>query len=375
VIALSRTQNGSITGQYALGNDGAVNVAVPVVTMSEESLYEVLGVSETSSTETITAAYRRLVRLTHPDAGGNDFLFRRVHEAHATLSDTAKRDAYDRDRRRPPGITDEPETPENSGWTRVDDPPPGWTATDGPTDASSGVPWNHDSVPTPTPAIHTSWSGPIGFVASRPWTVLLVAALVLLRSAPTLGFLLFLLGLVAAIGSRRGARRQALRRANIGDVDAMDGIRFEHYVGEVLRGSGYRVNHVGKVGDFGADLVVDRGGRRSVVQTKRYSNSVGVSAVREAAAARAFYHADHAIVVTNSFFTGPAVQLARSNQVDLWDRHVLADLARRAEGQPKVSPVALLGSELAAGFSMLLAIFGAFALSSRTTRRRRSRRR
>jgi hypothetical protein len=40
-----------------------------------------------------------------------------------------------------------------------------------------------------------------------------------------------------------------------------------------------------------------------------------------------------------------------------------------------VSPVALLGSELAAGFSMLLAIFGAFALSSRTTRRRRSRRR
>ncbi len=155
----------------------------------------------------------------------------------------------------------------------------------------------------------------------------------------------------------------------------MDGIRFEHYVGEVLRGYGYRVNHVGKVGDFGADLVVERGGRRSVVQTKRYRNSVGVSAVREAAAARAFYHADHAIVVTNSFFTGPAVQLARSNQVDLWDRHVLADLARRAEGHPKVSPVALLGSELAAGFSMLLAIFGAFALSSRTTRRRRSRRR
>jgi hypothetical protein len=43
--------------------------------MNEESLYEVLGISESSSTEEITEAYRRLVRLTHPDAGGNSFLF------------------------------------------------------------------------------------------------------------------------------------------------------------------------------------------------------------------------------------------------------------------------------------------------------------
>jgi restriction system protein len=193
-----------------------------------------------------------------------------------------------------------------------------------------------------------------------------------MQPVPALGLLLLLLGALAGIGSRRAARRQALRYASAGNIDAMDGTRFEHYVEEVMLSSGYRVTHIGKVGDFGADLVVEREGRTSVVQTKRYSNSVGVGAVREAAAARAFYHADHAIVVTNSVFTGPAYQLARANQVLLWDRHKLADFARRAQGQ-SISPVALLGAELLAGFSIVVAILGVFALSGTKRRRRRFR--
>lgn len=342
--------------------------------MSEESLYEVLGVSKSASTEEITEAYRRLIRLTHPDAGGNSFLFRRVHEAHEVLSDPVKRAAYDRDRSRPAHGDEHFDASPGSGWTRVDDPPKGGSSDSTATNEEEPVQpdWSTGwSNAPPPPAPSGGRPGQLGFLASRPWIVVLVASFLLLHPAPALGFLLFLLGAIAAIGSRRAARHQALRHAPVGSIDAMDGTRFEHYVGEVLRASGYRVKHIGKAGDFGADLVVEREGRTSVVQTKRYSNSVGVRAVREAAAARAFYHADHAIVITNSFFTGPAFQLARSNQVDLWDRRALADLARRANGQPRTSPVALFGAALATGLSMLLTIFEVFALSG--TKRRRSR--
>ncbi len=56
------------------------------MTTCEDTLYEVLGLTPTATTAEIKAAYLRLARLTHPDVGGTASLFRRVEEAHATLS-------------------------------------------------------------------------------------------------------------------------------------------------------------------------------------------------------------------------------------------------------------------------------------------------
>jgi hypothetical protein len=66
--------------------------------MAGRSLYEVLGVPEGSSGEEIKAAYRRLLRTVHPDVGGNAALFEFVQAAYETLSDPARRAAYDRSR-------------------------------------------------------------------------------------------------------------------------------------------------------------------------------------------------------------------------------------------------------------------------------------
>ncbi|NIK54981.1 DnaJ domain-containing protein [Kribbella shirazensis] len=64
--------------------------------MSGADHYEVLNVERTASTAEIKSAYRKLVRQVHPDQGGNAALFRLVQEAWSTLSDPAKRAAYDR---------------------------------------------------------------------------------------------------------------------------------------------------------------------------------------------------------------------------------------------------------------------------------------
>lgn len=59
------------------------------------SFYDVLGVSPTATSEEVRAAYRRLSRRTHPDAGGDGALFRLVASAYRTLSDPGRRAEYD----------------------------------------------------------------------------------------------------------------------------------------------------------------------------------------------------------------------------------------------------------------------------------------
>jgi restriction system protein len=180
--------------------------------------------------------------------------------------------------------------------------------------------------------------------------------------------MILLVGMIAAAGSRRVQARLALRHAQVGHADYMDGTTFEHFVAEVLRANGYRVDHVGKVADYGADLVIAGPFGRSVVQVKRYSGNVGVDAVREAVAARAHYGTQRAIVLTNSFFTYQAVALAQSNRVELWDRNTLVRLAskNRALLLPAAFP-AVLGLELAAG----VAVIARFLLSASFTSTRR----
>lgn len=71
---------------------------------SSQDHYELLGVDADAGHEEISRAYRRQARDSHPDTHPGDpsaeERFKRVREAHAVLSDPARRRQYDRDRRR-----------------------------------------------------------------------------------------------------------------------------------------------------------------------------------------------------------------------------------------------------------------------------------
>ncbi|WP_199624637.1 restriction endonuclease [Paenibacillus alkalitolerans] len=86
----------------------------------------------------------------------------------------------------------------------------------------------------------------------------------------------------------------------------MDGRQFEHYLGILFKNHGYQVNVTKAAGDYGADLVITKDGKKTVVQAKRYSKNVSLKAIQEAVAAKAHYGAVDAWVVTNSQFTEPA---------------------------------------------------------------------
>jgi restriction system protein len=117
-----------------------------------------------------------------------------------------------------------------------------------------------------------------------------------------------------------------LKRSGIHEIDRMDGIQFEKYLGLLFRSQGYNAVVTQASGDFGADLVLEKGGQKIVVQAKRYSKNVGIDAVQQVVASMAHYKAAVAWVVTNRDYTDAAYQLASSNGVRLVNREQLIEM-------------------------------------------------
>ena len=73
---------------------------------------------------------------------------------------------------------------------------------------------------------------------------------------------------------------------------------------------------VGKSGDYGVDVIATSSEEVTyAVQAKAYSGSVGLAAVQQIVAAKAMYHYDQGMVITNSFLTKNAHKLAQANHI------------------------------------------------------------
>ncbi len=86
---------------------------------ADRTPYEVLGVDPAADTATIRAAYRRLVRATHPDTGGQAHLFHAVQRAWELVGDPDDRAAYDRGQGRTTTADDAPLGPDDAGYAPV----------------------------------------------------------------------------------------------------------------------------------------------------------------------------------------------------------------------------------------------------------------
>lgn len=109
------------------------------------------------------------------------------------------------------------------------------------------------------------------------------------------------------------------------EVDELTGIEFEYFLYYKFKQRGYKVKTTPITGDYGADLVLKKRKEKIVIQAKRYHNDVGISAVQEVIGSIAFYDATEGLVITNSYFTNNAKQLAKANEIILWDRKKLIE--------------------------------------------------
>ena len=108
-----------------------------------------------------------------------------------------------------------------------------------------------------------------------------------------------------------------------GDFNHLDGHEFENYLKELFNHLGYDVIRTKLSGDQGADLILKKDNEKTVVQAKKYSGPVSNKAIQEVVASKKFYDANHAMVVTTGIFTKSAIDLAKSNNVELFDKNKL----------------------------------------------------
>jgi restriction system protein len=109
------------------------------------------------------------------------------------------------------------------------------------------------------------------------------------------------------------------------ELDTMDGFDFEYYCADLLEANGFSdVEVTRSSGDYGIDILAEKDGVTYAVQCKRYTGLVGVKAVQEAYAGRDYYDRMVGAVLTNQYFTQPAVEAARKLKILLWDRDYIA---------------------------------------------------
>ena len=127
-----------------------------------------------------------------------------------------------------------------------------------------------------------------------------------------------LLFAVLAWGILRAGKRRGRKN---GALDQMEGHEFERFCAQLLRQHGFTEVEVTRgSGDFGVDVLAEKDGVTYAVQCKRYDAPVGVKAVQEACAGREYYDRMVGAVMTNQYFTQPAVEAAKRLKILLWDR-------------------------------------------------------
>lgn len=110
-------------------------------------------------------------------------------------------------------------------------------------------------------------------------------------------------------------------------VDEMEGHEFEFYCADLLRDRGFsEVEVTSGSRDFGVDILAEKDGVTYAIQCKCYTTPVGVFAVQEVYAGRDYYDCMVGVVLTNQYFTEPAVDMAKKLQILLWDRGYLESM-------------------------------------------------
>lgn len=117
---------------------------------------------------------------------------------------------------------------------------------------------------------------------------------------------------------------------------AIDWYQFEKLVALLFRAQGFEVQHHGGAReDDGADLVLTRDGKTTIIQCKHWQQwQISKDTVREMMGTREHWKADRCILVSLNGLTQPAAQLALMHQIETVDEVELVRWLKSLRGTP-----------------------------------------
>jgi len=114
-------------------------------------------------------------------------------------------------------------------------------------------------------------------------------------------------------------------------LQKMTGVDFEHWVADLFRQAGYRVELTQVTGDHGVDLWAYRSSEVVAIQCKRWDGTVGEPVIRDLYGAMTATNAKAGCLVTTARFTPQAQQFAQNKALGLIDLDKLIESAKSPE--------------------------------------------
>lgn len=117
-------------------------------------------------------------------------------------------------------------------------------------------------------------------------------------------------------------------------MDDMEGHDFEYFCADLLKQRGFEEIEVTKgSGDYGVDILAEKDGISYAIQCKRYTAPVGIKAIQEAYSGRDYYDRMVGVVLTNQYFTKPAVEAAKKLKILMWDGGYLEEMIEESDSK------------------------------------------
>ncbi|NLY80913.1 MAG: restriction endonuclease [Lysinibacillus sp.] len=117
----------------------------------------------------------------------------------------------------------------------------------------------------------------------------------------------------------------------LNEMKEMNGLEFDYFLRDLFEMHGYVATVTTEIENHRANLILWRGTKKYIVQTKSLTNHVTVRDVQWILANKKEYGADEVIVVTNHHFSSSAKKFAKLNNVTLIDHDKLIHMINNSE--------------------------------------------
>ena len=135
--------------------------------------------------------------------------------------------------------------------------------------------------------------------------------------------------------ARESARREVLRKREE-YWSGLSGLEFERELGNLCERRGYEVSFTPVSGDGGADLILHKDGKTTVVQCKRHKSPASPAVVRELYGTMVHLGADRAILACTGGFTKGVRDFVGGKPIILVSALDLARMSEVIEGMEKL---------------------------------------